>query len=777
MTSVNAVAAAAASQPREHLNIIYSDEGKRYKLSLRTPIARLTIGKVKQCLAAASSCPIPLRDMVLHLNGVPLSNDKDLCSTLGIDNGATLSVEPRHPSHQYNDDDGDGGRDAWQGHSPQMQGVNGTQSPVCAAAAGPTTSCSPSSPFPMSRQRRLLELQTLQQQDEMLHKDSVVRDDVLQHTMHHVEEEMDRASVRRRQLQRQRESAEEELRRINEKEAETARERERLVTLQAQEAARSTERAAQLAERREQLRAEQEAARAVAMLKLENEKKKTLLAQQQAFFDAERERAQLEQENFEATTKAQELALRAREIDIEHLRLARIREARALDADRRLAVKQRLHYYAQLGVEAPRALQRQAAALLLTEEGESDDDAGGEEAVGDRRNHWPGAPPNRPKSSRGVTGLKSATAKAVARNIDTVRNDLVRSRGPSSSPLSHADQSATVVTTVPDGGFYDARENAEENLRRLGDDLGLREKLQFDDSNTCIISIDGEYTLLVMYDAATERLYLYSTLLAALPPVVQATAEGRLKLYEFLLEASLLGREMCGGGVGASLRNDFVLMSASLYMPTSQPWSLRTLAPQFLHCLRHWRKKLTEFLQALEAQDGLSQGGGTGAGSSTPSVVTAQSSQLPAHTSAAYSLSPFMAHSAPRAGSAATSIASPLPKCFAASLSPLQASNGSAKRIIPVLGLEVTGTVLVNGVPTHYQDGVLVVNAAGPSVLAGVQPNDLIEELNGMRIHNVGDFRRVIEEQLAPGMLVPMRINRGGVAMVVTVCVEAGQSL
>ncbi|CBZ23304.1 conserved hypothetical protein [Leishmania mexicana MHOM/GT/2001/U1103] len=794
MSTVNAFPA-APPQPREHLNIIYSDEGKRYKLSLRTPIGRLTIGKVKQCLAAASSCPIPLQDMVLHLNGVPLSNDKDLCSSLGIGNGATLSVEPRHPPRKSNGGESDGDGDAWQRHSPRRRGARDAQSPVGAAAAGATAPSSPSSPLPMSRQRRLLELQTLQQQDAMLHNDNVVRDDVLRHTMHRVEEEIDQANLRRRQLQRQRESAEEELQRMSEKEAEAARERERLALLRAQEAARATERAAQLMERREQLRADQEAARAVAMLKLENEKKKALLAQQQAFFDAERERAQLEQEHFEATAKTRELELRAREIDIEHLRLARIREARALDMDRRLAVKQRLHYYAQLGVEAPRALQREAAALFLTEEGETDDDAEGEEPVGDGCRRWPSAQRHRPNSKMSVTGFKGHTGKAVASSLDTDNNDLVCSRGPSSSPLSHAGQGVAAVAIMPDGGFYDARENAEENLRRLGDDLGLRDRLQFDDSNTCVISIDGEYTLLVMYDAATERLYLYSTLLASLPPVVQATAEGRLKLYEFLLEASLLGREMCGGGVGASLRNDFVLMSASLYMPTSQPWSLRTLAPQFLHCLRHWRAKLTEFLQTLEAQEGHAQSGGTGAGPATPPAAARQPPQHHVYTSSASSLSPSMTRSAPRADSAATSVASPQPKSCATSPSPLQAfntaalaatplaaphtssSNGTAKRVLPVLGLEVTGTVLVNGVPTHYQDGVLVVNAAGPSVLAGVQPNDFIEELNGARIHNVGDFRRVIEEQLTPGMLVPVRINRGGVAMVVTVRVEAGRSL
>nr|CAJ2466756.1 unnamed protein product [Leishmania braziliensis] len=780
MSTANA-AAAARSQPREHLNIIYPDEGKRYKLNVRAPISRLTVGKVKQCLAAVSSCPIPLNKMVLHLNGVPLSSDKDLCSSLGIGNGATLSLEARHTPNKYNseEDGGDGG-------------AKGAQSPVGAATPGAAASPLLSISSPMSHQRRLLELQTLQQQDEMLHKDAVVRNDVLRHTLHHVEEEMDQANLRRRQLERQRESADEELQHIKGKEAEAARERERFAMLQAQEAARASERATQLVERREQLRAEQEAARAVAMLKLENEKKKALLAQQQAFFNAERERAKREQENFEATTKARELELRAREIDIEHLRLARIREARALDMDRRLAVQQRLNYYAQLGIEAPGALQREAAALLLTEKGKSDGDATNEALVGESSHHWPGVQSHPPNSEVSATALKGHTGKSAASALDTITDGLVRSRGSSSPPLSHSAQRPAVVAAVPDGSFYDARENAEENLRRLGEDLGLRDGLQFDESDTCVISIDGEYTLLVMYDTVTERLYLYSTLLASLPPVVQATTEGRLKLYEFLLEASLLGREMCGGGVGSSIRNDFILMSASLYMPTSQPWSLRTLAPQFLHCLQHWRTKLTEFLQTLEAQESHLQGGGIDTVPPSPPAAAPQPPQQHGYFTASSSQSPSLAHSPYRPSSAAIRIVSPRPRCLATSPSPSQASSSAAVAVtplaapytsppngsaIPVLGLEVTGTVLINGVPTHYEDGVLVVNAAGPSVLAGVQPNDFIEELNGVRIHNVGDFRRVIEEQLAPGMLVPVRINRGGVAMVVTVHVEAARPL
>ncbi|KPA75557.1 hypothetical protein ABB37_08443 [Leptomonas pyrrhocoris] len=778
---------------KEHINIISPEEGKRYRLNVRTAVGRLTIGKVKQCLAAASSCPIPLDDMVLHLNGVPLSNDGDLCESLGIGNGATLAVDARAPPPLRKSRNAaktlENGSRSSRARSP------GDAPPSSSSVTSPSPF-----PFPMSEQRRLLELQTLEQQDAMLHKDGAVRDGVLKNTLHHVDDELDQAGLRRRQLERQREDADEELHRMREKEAAAARERERLATLRAQEAARAAERAAQLAERREQLRAEQEATRAVALLKLENEKKKATLAQQKALLEAEKERALLEQDTFEAAAKARALELRGREIDVEHQRLARIREARALEADRRLAVQQRLRYYDCMGVEPPRALQREAAALLTHRDSDDDDGDAGADGEGNEL-----IEKGVPRDRSGRSGLVQSRGPSTpphrnGRHPQPRKSPSSTQSANSNSPSAPRVADATAALTVPEGGFYDARENAEANLRRLGDDLGLSDGLQFDDSDTCVISIDGEYTLLVTYDAATERLYLYSTLLAALPPSVQNSSDGRLQLYEFLLEASLLGREMCGGGVGASMRNNFVLMSASLYMPTSQPWSLRTLAPQFLHCLQHWRVKLAEFLEALERY-----GDGTAATAALPGDGPVPGSY------AAPRASPSQPAASPYSAGAASppSWSSPSPqppphgrqqpsqatpehngvyraspsRSHASSLSPSQpplpssSSAGNGAKMLPVLGLEVTGTVLVNGMPTHYDNGVLVVNAAGPSVLAGIQPNDFVEELNGVPVRSVSDFRRVIAEQLVPGMLVPVRINRGGVTMIVTVRVEAAWSL
>ena len=95
----------------------------------------------------------------------------------------------------------------------------------------------------------------------------------------------------------------------------------------------------------------------------------------------------------------------------------------------------------------------------------------------------------------------------------------------------------------------DTRQLAAENLDLLAQDLGLP-SLSLDGSNTCTVNVDDTFSLLVTYDQGAESLFLYSTLTTVIPkdPAL------KLRLYEFLLEGALLGRDMCGGGVGANLR-------------------------------------------------------------------------------------------------------------------------------------------------------------------------------------------------------------------------------
>jgi hypothetical protein len=128
-------------------------------------------------------------------------------------------------------------------------------------------------------------------------------------------------------------------------------------------------------------------------------------------------------------------------------------------------------------------------------------------------------------------------------------------------------------------------ENAQENLADFAKELGLQD-LKFDENNTCILGIDDEYSLHLTYEPNSKRLYLYSPLLDGLPKDDKL----RLKLYERLLEGSLLGGQMAGGGVGVAVNEELILVHATLDMEHALPAALRTYAPAFVEMVEKWRK-------------------------------------------------------------------------------------------------------------------------------------------------------------------------------------------
>ena len=128
-------------------------------------------------------------------------------------------------------------------------------------------------------------------------------------------------------------------------------------------------------------------------------------------------------------------------------------------------------------------------------------------------------------------------------------------------------------------------ENAKENLKEFGKELGL-EGLEFDENNTCILGIDDEYSLHLTYEPNSKRLYLYSPLLDGLPKDDKL----RLKLYEKLLEGSLLGGQMAGGGVGVAVNEELILVHATIDMEHALSSALRSYAPIFVEMVEKWRK-------------------------------------------------------------------------------------------------------------------------------------------------------------------------------------------
>ena len=136
-------------------------------------------------------------------------------------------------------------------------------------------------------------------------------------------------------------------------------------------------------------------------------------------------------------------------------------------------------------------------------------------------------------------------------------------------------------------------ENAKANLNEFGKELNL-DGLVFDENLTCILGIDNTFSLHLTYEPNSDRLYLYSPILDGLP----TDDKTRLKLYENLLEGSMLGGQMAGGGVGVAVKEELILMHCVLEMGIgADPSSLRRFAPIFVEAVERWRGKVKDIME------------------------------------------------------------------------------------------------------------------------------------------------------------------------------------
>ena len=152
-------------------------------------------------------------------------------------------------------------------------------------------------------------------------------------------------------------------------------------------------------------------------------------------------------------------------------------------------------------------------------------------------------------------------------------------------------------------------ENAKQNLKEFGKELGL-EGLEFDENNTCILGIDDEFSLHITYEPNSKRLYLYSPLLDGLP----RDDKTKLKLYEKLLEGSMLGGQMAGGGCGVATKEELILMHCTIDMEHAVSSALRAFAPLYVETVEKWRKICQDVSEGREPSDAKPQGGGPGPG-------------------------------------------------------------------------------------------------------------------------------------------------------------------
>ena len=138
-------------------------------------------------------------------------------------------------------------------------------------------------------------------------------------------------------------------------------------------------------------------------------------------------------------------------------------------------------------------------------------------------------------------------------------------------------------------------ENAKANLKEFGKELGL-EELEFDENNTCILGIDDKYSLHITYEVNSHKLYIYSPLLDGLPK----DDKTRLRLYEKLLEGSLLGGQMAGGGVGVAVAEELILVHVTIDMEHAVSSALRALAPVFVEMVEKWRATCQEISEGRD---------------------------------------------------------------------------------------------------------------------------------------------------------------------------------
>lgn len=137
-------------------------------------------------------------------------------------------------------------------------------------------------------------------------------------------------------------------------------------------------------------------------------------------------------------------------------------------------------------------------------------------------------------------------------------------------------------------------ENAKENLKEFGKELGL--ELVFDENNTCILGIDDTFSLHLTYEPNSKRLYIYSPLLDGLP----RDDKTKLRLYEILLEGSMLGGQMAGGGVGVAVKEELILIHCTIDMEHAVPSALRAFAPLYVETVENWRKKCADICEGRD---------------------------------------------------------------------------------------------------------------------------------------------------------------------------------
>jgi hypothetical protein len=547
---------------------------------------------------------------------------------------------------------------------------------------------SASVPFIASPNRHQLELETIDQQRAMLLTERLRRDEELRRQAAGISQSLAAAEKKRLDLERERQERDYELARLRELEAQAETERQRVMAVREAETERESVRAKDLEARKNQMYSERNAQRQLEMQKLENERKKMLLAQQRSEYESEKARLERERNEYYERRRQQELEIREREFDLDKQELEAHRVRQELEIEKGVLQEQRNAQFSRVGVDKSRAEPTMIAPSSVHQSAHN--------------------------SARRSESRQSEPVISV--ETHRINTEERRQYMPSPTKPRSFGFGNNIVKFV------------EECLANLATSLGIP-RLSLDDNNTCVVSYDDRYTLLVTFDSATERLYLYSTLTTTIP----RDNASKLKLYEFLMEGALLGRDMCGGGVGASLKNDFILLSTSVFLPESSPHCLSTIAPLFVDSLIKWRGRVRELGFGMED----SVGSTSHDRHVSPAADTGRSYSNDVDGRSQFSTVP---------------------------------SVPAQREVRPLIGIEVSDGQMVDGLRHRYYDGVSVIAVHGPAQRAGILPQDFVKAVKNIPVTNLDTFRSVIKG-LTPGTSCPFTVDRAGSELTFTVFV------
>eukprot|EP00754_Rhynchopus_humris_P003093 Rhum_TRINITY_DN11679_c0_g1::Rhum_TRINITY_DN11679_c0_g1_i1::g.46083::m.46083 len=681
-------------------------DGRRYRLVIKGNLRRITGAKVKKYMvshvgAGASS-------MVLKFGGREMY-DTTTAGELGVQSGDTIVLEPLGP-----------------GASPPPH-------------APPSVSATST-----LHHAQLLEAESLDDQRGLFEVETGKRQQEYARTINEIANEMTERERQANQLEDELKERQLQVKRLEQERMEAMSEKRRLEDLRELELRKQREREDELKRREAQLLAESERHRELELKRMEVEKRQKLIEQQRMEAQLEKERVERDRREYEENIRKQEEEIRKREQEQERAQYEHQRRQRELERDRAQLATQRAFESQTFGreqelddlrlaeiqgadpAEGRKPLDLQVARLHANDKRAAAHESwSGLSAPTVGGGHTPGGGPGGAAAS-GVLGRQPPAHIPP----HSARSNALSSPG-FHAPPPHHDMDCDAL--------------AAANLSDLAHHLG--QPLSFDESNTCVVDVDEKHTIMISYDKETEGLYVYSSLLCNLPrdPTL------KLQLYEMLLEGALLGRDMAGGGVGLSLKDDFVLMCSSIPLRSCYPHALRLAVPAFSDALRKWRKRIKEVLTEQHSQDrdplphaapagpppSAEYGGGGGGGH--VHVGEPWPHRAEQHPPTNSPSAPSAVHNPPST----------------------QTVSDQGEESYAVIGVELTDGVTIDGVHTQYNNGVIVVRVKGPAAAAGMLENDIIKIVNGRHVTSLQAFQD-ITAGLVPDVPCIFVIERDG---------------